>query len=47
MFTNDGKKLYEGDIYPPNSALLYDRVKINSTKPQLIGNQERTNKKVY
>ena len=33
------KELIKRNIYPPNLALLYDRIKINSNKAQLFGSQ--------
>jgi len=37
------KLMYEelliGNIYPPNFAMLYDRIKVNSNKAQLFGSQ--------
>jgi tetratricopeptide (TPR) repeat protein len=33
------KELIKGNIYPPNYALLYDRVKVNSNEAQLFGSQ--------
>ena len=37
------KELAEGNIYPPNFALLYDRVKVNSNEVQLFGSQVTLN----
>lgn len=37
------KQLAEGNIYPPNFALLYDRVKVNSNEAQLFGSQVTLN----
>lgn len=37
------KQLVEGNIYPPNYALLYDRVKINNGEAQLFGSQVEIN----
>lgn len=38
------KELAEGNIYPSNFALLYDRVKVNSKDAQLFGSQVELNK---
>jgi hypothetical protein len=32
-------ELFKGNVYPPNYALLYDRVMVNSNKAQLFGSQ--------
>jgi hypothetical protein len=37
------KELEKGNIYPPNFALLYDRVKVNSKESQLFGSQVELN----
>ena len=33
------KELLNGNVFAPNSALLYDRIKVNSNEPQLLGSQ--------
>ena len=33
------KELLKGNVFAPNFALLYDRIKVNSNEPQLFGSQ--------